>query len=112
MKKMWWIKFITALSLILLINFPSLKVDATTGNSKAEVEAGIQFTEGSTSEPKKIEESDNVPETPDPVIKPSKKLPLTGEIMQPIVIMLIGWLGVMLIMLVFSVIRRKEEEDN
>ncbi|WP_429948762.1 hypothetical protein IGJ55_002752 [Enterococcus sp. AZ170] len=106
-KKKW---FIVGIISSLFLFFPMQSFAES--NEKNGTDVGIQFegeqgTSGTTSSEKKTEPS--VPENP--ISKPTGRLPMTGELMQPIILLLLGWLAVALIT-VFLFGKKKEREEQ
>lgn len=66
-------------------------------------DTGIGFTHSSETETKSsTDQSGTVPSVPEnPTTKPTGRLPMTGELLQPIMFLLVGWFFVLLIGVLF-----------
>ena len=80
----------------------SLLTPASSYADDKETDVGIRFTEGSTSiNPPSSDVPHQEPGVTKPTTKPTGKLPNMGELMQPVILLLVGWLVVIVGMAIF-----------
>lgn len=96
------------LGITFLLNMFFLTTDtlaSTETKSSDKTEVGVQFSKDS----KKGDDKDSVPDISKPIIDHGKTLPVTGELAQPVIFMLLGWLLIILIVYMYKITKREEE---
>lgn len=97
---------------LLLISFVGAPLRSQ-GESVTEkqTDAGIGFTRSSESGTKDTEGTETVPSVPqNPTSKPVGRLPMTGELLQPVMMLFLAWFVILLIVVLIK--RRKQETEE
>ncbi|MHC5228521.1 hypothetical protein ACYSNW_09615 [Enterococcus sp. LJL99] len=78
-----------------------------------ENDVGIRFTEGSTDNTEQSsDDSKKEPAVIKPTTKPGGRLPSTGELMQPVILLLVGWLVVIIGTAIFLSSQKANSEEG
>ena len=110
MKKKWTIVFRVFLLALLGI---SLVAPAESYAVAEENDVGIRFTRGSSnSSQPSSSDSSTEPGVTKPMTKPEGRLPSTGELMQPVILLLVGWLVVIIGTAIFLSSKKANREEG
>jgi len=88
-------------------------VSAVENKNQLETPAGIDFYRSEESTTPSTSESKTEPSVPEnPTIKKSGRLPMTGELIQPIIFLLIGWLLFLLAMCLYLAYKNRKKGEE
>lgn len=95
-----------------LISFVCLMILLPVYGEAMGTDVGIGFTKSSTTDTtSSTTNSTTIPSVPEnPTSKPTGRLPMTGELLQPIMLLFLGWFFVLLIGLLFF--KRKQPVEG
>lgn len=110
MKKKWSIVFqvflLAFLGILLVIPVESYA-------ASDETDVGIRFTSGSSdSSQPPSSDSSTEPGVTKPTTKPGGRLPSMGELMQPVILLLVGWLVVIIGTAIFLSFKKANSEEG
>lgn len=105
-------KVLIMLGCILLLVFQPLVTDASNPRNEFETDAGVGFTSDSSSVTSTSSSRDKLPATGGGSNKWRGSLPKTGALTEPFVILILGWALAILSLTIFSVFRKKHEEQE